>query len=190
MKNRKTVVVAFLLAAVVLLGVGYAELTDLLTVNGELAALTTTSQTDFDADVYFSATSVVTDQTGNNAASQIKEGRDDATITAKHFTVKDQVVVVKYTIKNESTDFNAVVTPNVAVETGSVTVDNGGAGHDPIFTVSWSWAEDSSVAGEATIAPGSTKDFWVTITLTETPLEEHNVTFEVSFDVEAVKPAP
>ena len=188
MKNRKTVVVAFLLAAVVLLGVGYAELTDLLTVNGELAALTSTTQTEFDADVYFSATSVVTDQTGNNAASQIKEGRDDATITAKHFTIDGQVVKVKYTIVNDSTDFDAVVTPNAAVETGSVTVDNGAAHPDPVFTVSWSWAEDSSVTGEATITKGASKDFWVTITLVEPPMEEHNATFEVSFDVEAVKP--
>ena len=187
MKNRKIVVVAFMLIAVLLMSVGFAELTDVLTIDGSAKADTSVSQTDFDDDVYFSATSIVTDSTGNKAASQIKEGRDDATITADHFTTKDQVVKVKFTIANDSTDFDAKITPNVDV---NVTVDNGeAADHDPVFTVTWSWAADSVTGGEATIASGSSKDLWVTITLNETPIEAHAVTFTISYGAEAVEKA-
>ena len=188
MKNRKIVVVAFLLISVMLLGVGYAELTDALEINGTVKADTSVSQTDFDDDVYFSNTSVVTDSTGNKAASQILEGRDSATITANHFTTKNQIVKVKFTINNDSTDFNAVVTPGVAIETGNVSVDNGEADHDPIFTVSWAWNEEGTDVAEATIAAGQSKDLWVTIVLNETPIEEHEASFTVGFGVEAVEP--
>lgn len=189
MKNRKIAVVAFLLISVMLLGVGYAELTDALEINGTVKADTSVSQTDFDDDVYFSNTSVVTDGTGNKAASQILEGRDSATITANHFTTKNQIVRVKFTIQNDSTDFNAVVTPDAAINTGNVSVDNGGTDHDPIFTVSWAWNEEGTDRETpATIAAGQSKDLWVTIVLNETPIEEHEASFTVKFGVEAVEP--
>lgn len=189
MKNRKIVVVAFLLISVMLLGVGYAALTDTLEIEGSVKADTSVSQTDFDDDVYFSGTSVVTDSTGNKAASQILEGRDNATITAQHFTTKNQKVKVKFTIQNDSTDFDAVVTPGVAIATGNVSVDNAGADHDPIFDVSWTWDEEGTDVAAATIAAGQSKDLWVTIVLNETPLEEHSASFIVDFSVNAQEKA-
>ena len=182
MKNRKTVVVAFLLVAAMLLGVGYATLTDTLTITGDLGAGTSVSQTEFDTDVYFSSTNVVTDDTGNQAASQILEGRDDAKITANHFTVKDQKVVVKYVIANDSTEFDALIDPTVQ----QVIVDNG-ADHDPVFSVVWEWDElGSNDTAEATIAAGGTKDLYVTITLIETPTDDHTGTFEITYNATAV----
>ena len=187
MKNRKIVVVAFMLIAVLLMGVGFAELTDVLTITGSAKADTSVSQTEFDDDVYFSATSIVTDSTGNKAASQIKEGRDDATITAEHFTTKGQIVKVKFTITNDSPDFDAVLTLQANAD-GNVTVENG-ADHDPVFTVTWSWTEDGVTGGETTIAAGESKDVWVTIVLNETPIEAHDVSFTITYDVEAVEKA-
>ena len=189
MKNRKIIVVAFLLISVMLMGVGYAALTDELGIEGSVQADTSVSQTEFDDDVYFSNTSVVSDSTGNKAASQILEGRDSATITATHFTTKGQIVKVKFTIKNDSTDFDAVVTPKAEVESGNVSLDNGGAGHEPIFSVVWSWNEQTSDVATATIAAGDSKDLWVTITLNETPLEEHEASFVVNFGVTAQEKA-
>lgn len=182
MKNRKTIITAFLLVACMLIGVGYAALTDTLTITGDLKADTSVSQTDFEDDVYFSATSVVTDDTGNKAASQILEGRDDAKITAQHFTAKNQIVKVMYTIKNDSTDFAAAITPSA----NTVTVENADPSHNPIFKVEWSWDENSVVTGAAEIAAGASKNLWVTITLTETPIEAHTATFTVTYGVEAV----
>lgn len=187
MKNRKIVVVAFMLIAVLLMSVGFAELTDVLTIDGTAKADTTVSATEFEDDVYFSATNIVTDGTGNKAASQIKEGRDAATITADHFTTKNQVVKVKFTIANDSPDFDAKLTLT-ANANGNVALDNGeNADHDPVFTVTWSWAEDAITGGETTIAAGTSKDVWVTITLNETPIEAHSVSFNITYNVEAVE---
>jgi hypothetical protein len=49
MKNRKIVVVAFLLVATMLLGVGYAALTDELTITGSLKTDTTAAMSAFGA---------------------------------------------------------------------------------------------------------------------------------------------
>ena len=185
MKNRKIVVVAFMLIAVLLMSVGFAELTDVLTIDGTAKADTTVSATEFEDDVYFSATSIIIDGTGNKAASQIKEGRDDATITADHFTTKGQVVKVKFTIANDSIDFDAMLSLTANID-GNVALENN-AEHDPVFTVTWSWAEDTVTGGATTIAASSSKDVWVTITLNETPIEAHSVSFNITYNVEAVE---
>ena len=188
MKNRKTVVVAFLLVAAMLLGVGYAALTDTLTITGEIGANTSASQTEFDADVYFKSTAVTKDDTGNQAASQILEGRDDAKITAQHFTVKEQIVIVEYVIANDHAEFNASVAPNVAID-GNVDLDNDGADHDPIFTVSWKWDDaETGAAGTKLIPAKGSATLYVVIELDETPQEAHAVTFDISFTATAVEP--
>lgn len=54
MKNRRNVVVSFLLIAVLLLSVGYAALTDNLTLTGEATLNSTESQKEWEKDIYFS----------------------------------------------------------------------------------------------------------------------------------------
>jgi|GEM_PF-7097016 len=187
MKNRKSIVVAFLLIAVMLVGVGYAAVvSDQLTVTGDVHVLKAAAEQDFDDDVYFSAAQVTQDDTGNKAAFQIMEGRDDATITAQHFTVEGQVVKGYFTITNTSTVFDAKVTPSVGT-TVTVTPSNPGVEpHAPVVSVVWSWEENSVVGGEATIVGnGGTKTVWVTITLTQPPLMDHEVDFVITFDAEA-----
>ena len=55
MKNRRITLAAFLLIAVLVMGIGFAAVTDNLEINGEASANTTEATKDFDADVYFSA---------------------------------------------------------------------------------------------------------------------------------------
>lgn len=181
MKNRKIVIVAFLLVAMMLLGVGYAALTDELTITGELQADTSVSQGEFDADIYFSAAAIVTDGTGNNAVAQILDGRDDAKVVATHFTTAGQEIVAKFTITNDSPEFASILTPSTLVVTNE-------AAHDPVFTVTWSWSDRETDTGDYTLMPGESKDLWVTITLDETPTEIHKATFKVTFAGEQVDP--
>ncbi len=181
MKNRKIVIVAFLLVAMMLLGVGYAALTDTLTITGDIAAKTDIAQSEFDADIYFSAASIVKDDTGNNAAAQILEGRDSAKLISTHFTVKGQVVIAKFTITNDSPEFAARLTPS------ALAIENE-ADHDPVFTATWSWSETESDTSSYDLQPGESKDLWVTVTIIETPTEEHEATFEISFAGAQVDP--
>ena len=53
MKNRKSIVVAFLLVAVMLLGVGYAALTDILDITGSADINQSAAEEAFNEDVYF-----------------------------------------------------------------------------------------------------------------------------------------
>ena len=70
MKNRKIVVVAFLVAAVMLLGVGYAALTDTLTIIGNAHIDVDTANKTFDEKVYFSAAEA-TSSTGTGFNTRI-----------------------------------------------------------------------------------------------------------------------
>ena len=182
MKNRKIVVVAFMLIATMLLGVGYAALTDTLSIAGTLKTDITVAMDEFDSYVYFSGTSIVTDDTGNKAVSQILDGRDDAKIEALHFTAKDQVVKAMFTITNHAdNEFSALITG------GNIIITNNADDHDPIFTTGWSWEENTVDTADVTLAPGESKNFWVTITLNETPQEIHNAEFTVSYTATAVE---
>lgn len=185
MKRRKSVVVVFLLAAAMMLSVGYAALTDTLTIDGDLQTDTTVAMDEFDDDVYFSGTSIVQDDTGNKAVSQILDGRDDAKIEALHFTVADQVVKAKFTITNDQANEFAA-----SIVGSDITVTNGDAGHNPIFSATWSWAVDSIDHTTAVLQPNESKDLWVTITLLETPQEIHEATFSVSYTATAVEVTP
>ena len=72
MKNRKTVVVAFLLVAAMLLGVGYAALTDTLNIQGDFEVSQNNAENAFDDDVYFSAVS-----TGEGYTASIADDDND-----------------------------------------------------------------------------------------------------------------
>ena len=79
MKNRRTVVVAFLLVAVMLLGIGYAALTDTLTIIGNAHVDLDTANKTFDERIYFSAAEA-TSSTGTGATADVASyTADDAT---------------------------------------------------------------------------------------------------------------
>ena len=82
MKNRKTIVVAFLLVAAMLLGVGYAALTDTLTIIGNAHIDVDTANKTFDEKVYFSDAEA-TSSTGTGTKDDVAAfNDDDATFTA------------------------------------------------------------------------------------------------------------
>ena len=181
MKNRKTVVVAFLLVAAMLLGVGYAALQDTLTIDGVLGADISTANTQFDHDIYFEK-HVISDP-ALATVGYADNMRDEATITAKAFQKEGDTVTITFTIINKSVEFDALVTPDVLVEALTVTPANGE--HDPVFTATWKWADGTN--GAQTIANNDgTMDVSVTITLTETPTEAHEASFTLNFNAESV----
>lgn len=131
MKNRKTVIVAFLLVAALLLGVGYAAVTNVLDIQGSVAVSASDAEAEFNEDIYFAGV-VVDDNlvesvdanagklytaninTNNNDKAQftvtgIKKTGDSATITyrIKNDSEHEASVALKGTITNtNSTDFH------------------------------------------------------------------------------------
>ena len=98
MKNRKTIIVAFLLVAALCLGIGYAALTDTLNINGTANISKGAAETEFDEDVYFTSAS------GNGCSAAIADGNkpDAATLTITDgMGVLGDYVTATYTVQNE-----------------------------------------------------------------------------------------
>jgi hypothetical protein len=99
MKNRKFVVVAFVVVAAMLMGVGYAALTDTLTVIGNANVDIAGANSVFDERIYFSDAQVVKGVEGKDGVTFTA---DDATYNVHGLaTIADEAVFL-FTIKNDS----------------------------------------------------------------------------------------
>ena len=171
MFKRRNGVLAFLMAAVLLLGVGYAALTDTLTVAGSAAAQISGengASAAFDEDVYFSTATPAVE----SVSATIDSTKDKITITvpAGVLKLKDETTVINATIKNDSKDHAAKVTLQ------NTSTDN--------FSVDCAWAGEAN----GTIVAGESADLTITIKLNTAPTadisaEEFTVSFDVTTDV-------
>ena len=165
MKNRKTVVVAFLLCAVMLLGVGYAALSDTLDITGSADVNQSAAEEAFNEDVYFSA--AVANQAGNTASVNA-DNNDKASFTAATLKGKGDQVTFTFTIKNNG-DVDATVTPKLNATLGNTNPE--------YFSISSDWN------GEAkTLEAHSEITYTLTVELLKTPTD----TISGSFLVELV----
>lgn len=175
MKNRKIVVVAFLLAAVLLLGVGYAALTDDLFITGTAQIKQENADVAFGEDIFFSKAVMSSDKgTPTIGADQNGDADDKITITVAENALSGQgsSVLCAIEIKNAG-DLDAWVTldPNIDVQT------------DAYFAVSTSWANNT-----VKIPAGGTADITVTITCIKTPQTTVSTTFDLTFSVSDIDP--
>ena len=169
MKNRKTVVVAFLLVAVMLLGVGYAAISDVLDVNGSADVSLDAAQSAFDEDVYFSKAEVLTEVKNAegkdlNVASISDGDNDQANFTADSLKGAGDYAEFRFTITNAS-DVDAVVTPTLAAD-GNSNVE--------YFDIVSDWAGQPK-----TIKAGESMTYTVTVTLKKTPTEAAHGAFHI-----------
>lgn len=155
MKNRRIVVVAFLLAAVLLLGVGYAALTDTLDVTGSADVDVNGLNAEFEEDIYFSA--AVANEGTPNTASVNSQNNDKASFTAKSLKKKNDVATFTFTINNDSAH-DVVVTPKLNATLGNTNTE--------YFELTSDWA-----GAAKTIPAGSTMTYTVTIKLVKDPTE-------------------
>ena len=209
MKNRKIVVIAFTLVAVLLLGVGYAAVTDDLNITSHVKTNIEAIQGDFQLDVRFkdSSGTIIRDDTNpSNDPTFIGRAHakvdsvndtslDTAVITAENFTATGQKVQALFTIVNYSKDFAAKVAPNL---TATFVASGEGAAHDPVFSLEWEWYDTDAAAGTGSQNPvtlaawdGVSEDsaktavILVTITLDEAPDIEHSGTFTLDITATA-----
>ena len=189
MKLKRTSFVAFLLCAVMLLGIGFATLTDNLFIGGEASLSTTQSQAKFDAGVYFSDACVwdgtlkekVEDTVDSAVVGQTNP--DSASFEVKSLGLANQSVMFKFTIINESLQANAIIT----LDEGYPTTNNGGY-FDIKFT---NQADGDDMEGEI-VCPAATSaeefgtvDVYVVVTLNKSPLAELTAAFNVNITATA-----
>ncbi len=194
MKNRKKIVVALLLVAVLCLGVGYAALTDSLLVNGTVSFLkNATTEAEFAEDVHFVDGSATVNYTGTTTgvSSGVTTAVEDEDADPKNvddkltITVDNTVlakagdkVTISANIINESVDYGAKITLNAATSAGAYLGD--------LYSVTCAWATGS----DGNIAKGgtNTNTVEITIELLKTPTEDvAGDTFTITFDVASVE---
>ena len=166
MKNRKIVVVAFLLASVMLLGVGYAALSDTLDITGSADVNQTAAEEAFNEDVFFSVAfaNPVTGETvspgspsGINTASINGDNNDKASFTVNSLKGMGDTATFTFTIKNNG-DVAATVTPTLNASLGNT--------NPTYFDITSDWDGASK-----TLAAHSELTYTVTITLKSTPTQ-------------------
>ena len=147
MKNRKTILVAFVLVACLLVGVGYAALSTTLRIDGTAAI--SAEAVDFTQDVVFQSASSDNEAFGTAA---VNGDQQSATFTVTGMTRKDDAVHLTYTILN-----NSAHNVNLSVSVAPTTT-----AQNSKFTVTQSMA-----AGNHLVTAGSTIDVVVTVKLNE-----------------------
>ena len=160
MKNRRLVIGAFLMVAVLSLGVGFAALSDTLSVGGTASYSPEAAVEEFNADVYFVSPAVDTSSTCEKTESiQVaveadgEDANDKLTITVGEdaFTSAGQVAVIKVTVQNDSTD---AVSVSLDAEAANTTDIQG------VFAIEVTGVDAIDAGGEGVVT--------ITITLNKT----------------------
>lgn len=162
MKNRRNIIVAFLLCACLIVGIGYAALTDVLDITGSADVNQSAAEEAFNEDIHF--TTAVANETGNTASVNA-DNNDKASFTANTLKGKGDKATFTFTIVNEG-DLNATVKPSISSNT-----------NDAYFKISSDWegkAKDLAALGSVT--------YTVTVELLETP----TATISGSFVIELI----
>ena len=179
MKNRKIVVVAFLVVAVMLLGVGYAALTDTLTIIGNAHIDLDKTNSLFDERIKFTAAEVL-DSTGKGTTADVASfNSDDATFTVNSMAEVNDKSVFLFTITSES-NVDANITVNEKKLSGDVNPSNSNAKK---FKVEYAYPQGTELAAGGSIT------VQVTVTLIESVVEATSATFGIEYTATSVDPA-
>ena len=164
MKNRKGLI-SLMLVAVLLLGIGYAALSDTLDITGSADVNQSAAEEAFNEDIFFSA--AVANEAGNTASVNA-DNNDKASFTAATLKGKGDKVTFTFTIKNDG-DVDATVTPKLNASLGNTNPE--------YFSISSDWAGEAKV-----LAAHSEVTYTLTVELLKTPTN----TISGSFLVELV----
>jgi hypothetical protein len=171
MNKRRSIIATFLIVALLTVGIGYAALSDTLSVTGSASFAQADAIKTFDGDIYFSK---ALGDPSRVTATIDPADKDKATITVLDSILKEvgDEVIVTLTIESES-DLDVQITPTVSnAEGGSVNTE--------YFSVTTGAAQ--------TLVAGGTLDYTITIRLIKTNATDADITsnFVVTFQAQSV----
>ena len=178
MKNKKTFMGLAVLIAVLMLGIGYAAISEIqLSISGSASSATN----DDNFTVVFTAAApkennafVVADQTKVNADATT------ATMTVEGLTAKGDKAVATFTVQNKSADLSALINNIKAELTEGATK----AAETANFKI-------ETTLVEQTVNAGKSATFEVSVELLKTPISDADVstaTISVTFDATPIQP--
>jgi len=196
MKNKRNVLIAFILICCLCLSIGYAALTDTLTINGsaDIAATNDNNKDDgsdtveevFDDNLGFTAVKLESAVTGTIAVSNTVptvasvtttntefDMCDDVTFAISGLTTVGEKVQITYTITNQHPDLKAKITEKTAINTTLSST---------YFKVTESWEGEVEVA-----ANGGTTTVTITVEVIKTPTANQEGTVNFVLNAEAVE---
>ena len=164
MTSTNKLIVAIVIVAVLIIGVGYAAINSItLQITGQLAA----APSDENFTVKF--TNASPSEEGGNVVAKVTGDRT-ATLNVSGLTAKGDKAIATYTIQNASEDLSANLTAAASNQ------------NDDYFTVSTSFSETS-------IAKGETSTLTVTVELIKTPVDgEETDTVGINIEASPVQP--
>lgn len=175
MKKRNTTIFAFLLLAAVGMGVGYAALTDNLSIGGKVDVNTDQAMKDWNDDVRFTNMEFDSTHTANKAAvaSVSYEDEDDtAVLNVTGLDSKGDVIDITFTVGNANTNYNAQI-----AEVTAMSNDN-----EANFTIT------ASIIDSVAEKNNGTATIKVSIELLVQPTETLTANFSVSYTATSVNP--
>ncbi len=164
MKNKKIFVGIALLIVVLLIGIGYAAITDSLSITGTA----TTAVDDENFKVVFTGETNPATATDGVTATAV-DGAKTATLDVTGLSTKGDSKSATFTIQNRSEELKALVKVNTK------TIEN-----SEFFTV------DATVADTSALGPDATTTVTVTVTLNKTPIDVVNGRINVELGATAV----
>ena len=166
MKNRKRIIVSFMIVACMLMAVGFAALTDILAITGDAEVNYAQADDAFDADIYFSA--AVADNTAGGDSANVTSDVDVARFSVRSLASKNDTATFQFTVKNDN-EFKAYA---------KVNNEKGVNNNTEYFNVTLDHTEFE-------VEAGGTFTFTVTVTLLKTPqLDESGDKISALFGIE------
>ncbi len=154
MKNRRIILISFLLVTTLCMGIGYAELQDTLSVKGNGSVEAESAEVALDADVYFSNAQATNATDTASISDDNDNDNDTATFTVNSLQGKDDSATFTFTIINDGDLPVSIPKPTIT---------------DPedYFDITTDWGEEAKELEGG----GATLTFTVTVTLNATPTE-------------------
>ena len=173
MKKRRIAVIAFMLVAALTLGIGYAVLTDTLSIGADLTANTSGSAKEFDEDVKFLSVTPDAESAGK-VSGEISADGDSITlsITEGALSTAGSSVKVTIVIENQSTEFDPTISAPAVAITGTDAAE---------FTVTTNWGTDPKVIDKSDGATHGQISFDLTITLNGSAVKARSARLDITF---------
>ena len=176
MKNRKTILVAFMLVACMVVGVGYAALSTELSITGNATFKADQAQNEFSGDIYFSETAVIgtpSNPTPAGTDTAVRTSDKAMDIAINSLSVKGDTTSFTFTIENSSLEHDA----NLSIKTlkfmgVTITDDNS----DGVYEGEWldakvEWIDGTTLSRATDETTPSTAQLKITFTLKKSPTE-------------------
>ena len=164
MRNRKNIIVAFVLVACMLIGVGYAALVDSLEVDGTTTITKDQATAVFDSDVYFSSATALPKHgatSTTNTTSINSDNNDKVSFTVHELVNVGDIATFEYEITNVS-DLDVNLVASVTGNTTTLTDDDG-----VTTNATTSYFEVNYAFADGTVESGGTEKLTVTVKLIE-----------------------